>query len=646
MSATATRPRYTDAAARVAARWSVRWRSLRWLEVVMVAAITILVVYLVIVAIRLRVDYFDSYQSLLNARTIVHGGDGEYTIVRHIFYPMLLTPIFLLDKIGGAELAEFVAAHILAVVFFALFIYVSFRLFRLHLARPWALAGAVLLSWNVLLINNAPLAKEDIPGALFATAAFFFYLRGRESVRWRAYLLAGVMMGAAMGTRYNLAPFLLLVIGSYEVIALIRRNGLDRWKWPDRRIVLMKAISLFVLPVVLLFLFPMIVYPVVNYASIADAPVQFVKDIMAVMNVANTMAKVFNEDTIRNYRFLVESVTWPLIFCAALGAAASVRSRQSGSLFYLLWFVVFFGGMTYLVSHKEARFLFAALPPVYFFVARGLQALADFVHVTPRLPMRGAVGAGAMAAVLLLPAGNATAAGARFADSVYASDYERQVSQYAARLTNGAVYWVGPSYPLHPRDYVFDPDDPYTYMYHDFAHVTSYWMHRPVTWLSGIQVAPSDAAGPLVVGPGIGNLVADGSVLIVNPAPQPYVTATVPPSLPALVVEQVKTLTYTATMPAGAPTQAFASAAAPGTIQVSRQGSDYVIDGTGLADGWFELDVATEAEALQTLGVVNVTGGIFKGVVANAAWPASGAYKVVLLYFGLALAFPSSGSQP
>jgi hypothetical protein len=300
--------------------------------------------------------------------------------------------------------------------------------------------------------------------------------------------------------------------------------------------------------------------------------------------------------------------------------------------------------MTYLVSHKEARFLFAVFPPVYFFVARGLQALTGLVHALPRLPVRGAVAAGAVAAVLLLPAGNAIAAGARFTDSVYASDYEAQVSDYAAKLTNGAVYWVGPSYPLHPRDYVFDPADPYTYMYHDFAHVTSFWMHRPVTWLPGMQVAPSDAAGPLVVGPGIGNLVADGSVLIVNPAPQPYETATVPASLPALVVEQVKTVTYTATTPADAPTQAFGSAAAPGTIQVTRQGGDYMIEGSGLADGRFELYLASDAAAPRPVAVVTVAGGILTGVVTNAAWPGSGVNRVVLLYFGLALPFPSSGS--
>jgi hypothetical protein len=640
MSATASLRRRTDAAAWIGIKWSVKWRSLRLLEVGMITVMTMLVAYLVIVAIRLRVDYFDSYQSLLNARTIVHGGDGEYTVVRHILYPMLLTPIFLLDSIGGSELAEFIAAHLLAVLLFALFIYVSFRLFRLHLARPWALAGAALLSWNVLLINNAPLAKEDIPGALFATAAFFFYLRARERPRWRDFVLAGVMMGAAMGTRYNLAPFLLVVIGSYEVFTLISRHRVDGWHWPDRRIVLMKVSCLFVLPVGLLFAFPMIVYPVIGYASVVDAPVQFIKDIFAVMNVANSMAKAFNEDTIRNYRFMVESVTWPLIFCAILGLAASLRSRQPGSLFYLLWFVVFFGGMTYLVSHKEARFLFATLPPVYFFVARGLQALVGLVHLLPRLRLREAVGAGAVAAVLLVPAGNALAASARFADPVYASDYEAQVSLYASRL-NGAVYWVGPSYPLHPRDYVFDPADPYTYMYHDFAHVTSFWMHRPVTWLSGLQVAPSDAAGPVVVGPGIGNLVADGSVLIVNPAPQPYETATVPHSLPALVVEQVKLVTYTPTAP-GAPSQTFGSLEAPGRIQVTRQGRDYLIDGTGLADGRFELYLTTETDALRTVGLVTVTGGVFKGVVPNAVAPGPGVDKIVLLYFGLALPFPSS----
>ena len=65
----------------------------------------------------------------------------------------------------------------------------------------------------MLLINNAPQAKEDIPGALFTTAAFYFYLRGRTRERPRDFVLAGALIGAAIGTRYNLLPVPFLVIG-------------------------------------------------------------------------------------------------------------------------------------------------------------------------------------------------------------------------------------------------------------------------------------------------------------------------------------------------------------------------------------------------------------------------------------------------
>lgn len=620
------------------------WRTLPWVEFGMIALIAILMAYLLIVAVRLRVDYFDSYQSLLNARTMIHGGHGDYFIARNIFYPILLLPIFLLDNVRGAPLVEFVAAHLLAVLLFGLFLYVSFKLYRLHLARGWALLGALLLSWNLLLISNAPLAKEDIPGALFTTTAFFFYLRARATERWRYFVLAGVMIGAAMGSRYNLAPLLFVVIWSYEIADLIGRRLLSL---PPREGgsgwgLLMRVIGLLGLPITLFFLLPVIVFPIIQHSSALGAPAQMVKDILMELKEASRVGLVWHEDAIRNYRFVVESLTWPLVLCAVLGGVASFRSRQRGSLFYLLWFVVFFGTSTYVIGHKEARYLLPALPPLYFFVARGLQAVAEFPLALPRVELMRAARMIAVAGLLVLPARSAIVAAARFTDPVYTSDYEAQVSLYAERLAgDNPIYWVGPSYPLHPRDYVFDLDDPYTYMYHDFAHVAEFWAGRPVYWLNG-QVMPSNTDAPVFVflGPGVGNMLTDGSVLIVNRAPQSYETVNVPPAVPPLVVEQVKTVLYTST----GGSQTFGSAAAPGEVRVARQGPDYVVEGTGLPDGQFELYVGGGSDPPRSVAVATVTGGTLKAGVQSADWPATAADKIVLLYFGLALSFPTSGS--
>src|SRR5207302_234320 len=62
-----------------------------------------------------------------------------------------------------------------------------------------------------------------IPGVLFITAAFFFYLRAKETGQVRHFLLAGLSIGAVMGTRYQLAPLPFSVILLFELLSLIGR---------------------------------------------------------------------------------------------------------------------------------------------------------------------------------------------------------------------------------------------------------------------------------------------------------------------------------------------------------------------------------------------------------------------------------------
>jgi hypothetical protein len=594
-----------------------------------------LLLYEAVVAVRLRIDYFDAYENLLNASRIVHAGTF-YSIARALFYPLMLTPIALLARLARSPGLEFIGAHLLAVILFGLLLLATFKIFRLFLTRLTSLVGVTLMSGNLLLLNNAPQAEADIPGALFTTAAFYFYLRGRLRQRPRDFVLAGPLIGAAIGTRYNLLLVPFILIGVYEIGALVVQIANGRWDRSQIRPLLLKVGALLVLPVFVYFLLPVIVYPVVHQATVTRAPVQFVKDVIFLAK-QNT----FKEDPIRNYRFLLESVTWPLLVVGAVGAIASVRNRLRGSLFFALWLTVIFLFQTYLVGHREARYLFPMFPAVYFFVAVGLETLWTQV---PRLVPVGwkprVATAVLLAGIMVLPALSAVGALARFQDPVYTRDYEGTVSRHAAGLVRGGqIYWVGPYFSMHPRDYIFDRDDPFTYVYHFYTHVVTFWTGVPVFPVADVQAGASAADGATtLVGPGAASRFRDGDVVIVNPAAIVYVTRDIPSTLPPLIVEQIRMQTFTSASNLADGSEVLVSPAG-GQIRANPNPSTGSLDGTGLADGTYELYAAIGSAPLDSLGSIMVSNGAFHARIGPEP-----IQEIVLVSYASVKAFPFSTS--
>src|SRR2546423_5528924 len=214
-----------------------------------------------------------------------------------------------------------------------------------------------MLSWNLILIGQAPLAKEDIPGALLTTAAFFFYLRARQTGRWRHFLLAGVMIAAVMGMRYQLGPLPFAVIGLFELFSLIAPRArvalraISRFtltaKSASHRLRLVEPLSvpsfqfgsapashlrplslpsaaiirdwimvaiqaacLFILPVGLFLLIPVLVYPLIHRAPPLAAPGQFIADLQAILHAFSLSgAPGARTPAMANYRYLAESLT-------------------------------------------------------------------------------------------------------------------------------------------------------------------------------------------------------------------------------------------------------------------------------------------------------------------------------------------------
>src|SRR2546426_772180 len=269
-----------DGASYYSAATNSERRSLPWVEVAMMAVVGALVAYLAVVSVRLRIDYFDSYQSLLSARSILDRNPTDYSIYHGILYPVLLLPATALGRVVGSLDVTFVLAHLSAILLFGALLVATFSLLRVQLGLRAALLGT---------------------------------------------------------TPPSLIP---------------------------------RMLGLGLTPVVVLLLFPIILYPELGRSSVVYAPRLFLHDLRLVRDAVHV-----NEGMIQNYRFIANSLTWPLVLVAIAGALRGWRTHRSATLFHGLWFILLFGAQTYAIGHKEARFLLPVFPSLYFFVAQGFAAI-------------------------------------------------------------------------------------------------------------------------------------------------------------------------------------------------------------------------------------------------------------------------------
>ncbi len=149
---------------------------------------------------------------------------------------------------------------------------ICYQLFRLNLSRPAAVAAALLLTFNPLLIHYATTSKEDIPATFFIVACFYAYLKASVCQSKAGFLIAGGMAGLAIVTRQNLVPLLFGLLISAEVgRAIHQRDTPGAYAW--------KFTALFLLPTAMFFLSPMIAYPRVGLSSALTAPGVLIDDI-------------------------------------------------------------------------------------------------------------------------------------------------------------------------------------------------------------------------------------------------------------------------------------------------------------------------------------------------------------------------------
>ncbi len=499
---------------------------------VLLGLIALLLLFLFGVALCLGLDMYDTYEIFLNSRLIAGDPGGWYFPTRAFMTPLIFSPVFFFARHFAADPASFAltACHFVSMVLTTATVWAVYRIFRIHLNRIYSVLGAALLVFNPLIIHAAPISKEDIPGALFTTWTFFFYLRYWKTGRLKYGVLTALFVSITMGTRYNVIPLLPIVMAAHELL-----NPRTKLRLTD---FLRKATLLTLAPTLLWLLVPSLLYFGLGGAEFFEAPGAFISDLYHASIGAVGSEMGYPEYPWENLVFLVRSFSIPVFALALWGMAAAWRRKTPGGLFHGLWLGVFLAFHSFALGHKEARYLFCLFPPLYFFAVLGIMRLVA-------LCKSPAARVAALTVVLGWPAYGAVAECLKFFDPFYRVNFARDVSRYAASLAGSKeIWWLGPFYAMHPREYLFDAEDEVTYLYHVYVHTVRYYTGKPMRG-SPMAMQFSAPGGPqqgVFPPPQQGIRIAEGDAVILNPEPNSYVTKSVPETLKPLIVERAHIL--------------------------------------------------------------------------------------------------------
>jgi len=557
-------------------------RRLLPLLLVLAGAVTI---YL---SLRLTVEYFDVYTIYLNARALALGDGQDYNWTRAPMLSVLWSPVYHLLAAESASAAVWKISHIAAGFFYVLWLWISYRIFRLCGPRGLALLGSFLFAVNPLVIHYAPFARDDVPAAVLTAAGFFFYLRDCLKSKARLVLWSALCFAGAMSVRHVVILPILLTVGLHEVLRL-RFKGR---RWSESMRGLMRPSFLMGLTLTFFFAVMTVVYQRVQLASGFDAPGKVLAGIAQYYEL-NQAKRESSQETVY---FILQSMTWPLFAACLAGLWKALRSKQPALRVMVLWLVSFLFFYSVITTNKEARYLFTLFTPLYYFAAAGLYNLFQVFQRRWQPVIAKTVGGLLALFFIALPLQSATAAYARFWNPLYGSDYARTLSREIAVMTGkeNRVFWAGRLYALHDRKPVFHPDDEYTYLYHVFGHTLMFYMdHRVDVFPQArfFRAVDPETGKDWAMAVGLGIRLEDRDILVMNLEPGSYNVRNLPAHLSPLLAVRVRLLTYDRDGGNAAEPDTYLSADDSQTRLTvhAEAGAGPILSGEGFAPGFYEV---------------------------------------------------------
>lgn len=236
---------------------------------------------------------------------------------------------------------------------------------RMLVGGPAAFAAALIAAFEPNLVGYSRLARVDLAGAVFITAAFFAWIAARRRASPGLAVLAGAMGGLAFSTN----PFGLLILPVIAVLRFTespvtpwREQGWKLWRWFDR--------------LDLRFMIAWIGVYVLSYPNLWPNPFTgFYKmaDVIGLLpHVAGGIAKTMPLSPLfYAARFPEHLLPW-LVALIGLGLLIAFFRRDRAVLPLVIWVVSFLVLLSVMPGYKEVKNALAVLPPLMLLAGYGL----------------------------------------------------------------------------------------------------------------------------------------------------------------------------------------------------------------------------------------------------------------------------------
>ncbi len=334
----------------------------RWLLAVAGALLAATVAYIFYRALVLRIDQWDAFLYLNNARRFLGEVHADYSLDKPPVIPALFMPVVDAFRGEPPSLDMLIAPHLFSACLSVVSMAAVFLAFRGAVGWRLAIAGVLLTIGNRIFLRYAPLVMSDIVSAgwVAATYAAWFHARSRRELRW--YALVGVCIGLAAATRYQFAtlPF---AIGAAELVATAQARRINDRRWLG--LVLASVLSGLVFLGCLYLAFSWIQRPF-TVASVQEA---------LSYAAAGASREWPHEEWWHYFPMLAISVSPLVLGAAVVGVVIALVRRRPRDLLFAGW-VLFVGGPLFRIDHNEARYLYAAFPGMYYFALLPLEELA------------------------------------------------------------------------------------------------------------------------------------------------------------------------------------------------------------------------------------------------------------------------------
>lgn len=450
--------------------------------------LAILLIYLIMIAIRCNVHFYDSFEYLNNAKEWV-GVHTRYDINRPPFFPILLVPIAFLSKFLDSPIFFEKFPYFLMIISGFSVVLMFWWMIRISLPPHYAMLATLGLAFNALFLHYWIFLMPEVFACLLIFLFWRFVLREN-------YLLVGITLGALLSLRYQLAP--LSIVGILYAVITQRGN----WAKLIKNWAIVAIASAFVL-----VLFHYVSVTIGANISLIEAynevSARLIEQFWGVKEKrpSDSILALFG----REFNYLFHFITAPVLLVSLVGMFKAFHRKGKLDWLFLLWFwgVFLAYSLVVQVAWKEARYLLVIFPPIYYFFSLGLMVVWQYLdqllrehHFALRKGLLVVFSLSLLTAPLLTTH--------KELNRLWDKSYTRPVGHTLAKILkprlspNEPVFWAGSYYTIAPFNFYFSIPEKF-FFFNLFSNGLSFYLERPCYFNYTEEFMYKNAVGSHVV---------------------------------------------------------------------------------------------------------------------------------------------------